>query len=185
MSKKTKLNEVRMISSIKEMMELAVKEDGDKIAFQYRHETKKDKIVKVTYKEFQKDTEELGTALANVSMQDKHIAMIGENSYKWLTVYLTVLKSTGVFVPVDKELTADQIVNVLKHSDSEVLFYSEKYEKWIPQIRKEVPNVKFFIGVDKKEDDNNSLSYEKFKEEGKKLLEHGSTIYTDLQDDEN
>ena len=185
MSKKMKLNEVRMISSIKEMMELAVKEDGDKIAFQYRDEIKKDKIVKVTYKEFQKNTEELGTALANIGMQDKHIAMIGENSYKWLTVYLTVLKSTGVFVPVDKELTADQIVNVLKHSDSEVLFYSEKYEKWIPQIRKEVPNVKFFIGVDKKEDDGNSLSYEKFKEEGKKLLEQGSTIYTDLQDDEN
>ena len=184
MSKKTKLNEVRMISSIKEMMELAVKEDGDKIAFQYRHETKKDKIVKVTYKEFQKDTEELGTALANVSMQDKHIAMIGENSYKWLTVYLTVLKSTGVFVPVDKELTADQIINVLKHSDSEVLFYSEKYEKWIPQIRKAVPKVKYFIGVDKKENDENSLSYKKFKEEGKRLLEQGSTIYTDLQDDE-
>ena len=184
MSKKTKLNEVRMISSIKEMMELAVKEDGDKIAFQYRHEIKKDKIVKVTYKEFKKDTEELGTALANIGMQDKHIAMIGENSYKWLTVYLTVLKSTGVFVPVDKELTADQIINVLKHSDSEVLFYSEKYEKWIPQIRKAVPKVKYFIGVDKKENDENSLSYKKFKEEGKRLLEQGSTIYTDLQDDE-
>ena len=112
MSKKTKLNEVRMISSIKEMMELAVKEDGDKIAFQYKHESKKDQIVKVTYKEFQKDTEELGTALANIGMQDKHIAMIGENSYKYLTVYLTVLKSTGVFVPVDKELTVEQIINV-------------------------------------------------------------------------
>ena len=184
MSKKMKLNEVKKISSIKEMMELAVKEDGDKIAFQYRHESKKDQIVKVTYKEFQKDTEELGTALANIGMQDKHIAMIGENSYKYLTVYLTVLKSTGVFVPVDKELTVNQIINVLTHSDSEVLFYSEKYEKWIPQIKKEVPNVKFFIGVDKKEDDDNSLSYEKFKEQGKKLLEQESTIYTDLQDDE-
>ena len=183
MSKKMKLNESRKVSSIKEMLSLAVKEDGDKIAFEYKDE--KDKNVQVTYKEFNKDTEELGTALASISMQDKHIAMIGDNSYKWLCVYLTVLKSTGVFVPIDKELTVDGIINVLKHSDSEVLFYAEKYEKWIPKIKGEVPNVKYFIGLNRKEEEENILSYDKFKESGKKLLETGSTIYTSLQDDEN
>ena len=97
----------------------------------------------------------------------------------------TVLKSTGVFVPIDKELTVQEIINVLKHSDTEVLFYAEKYEKYIPQIKEEVPNIKFFIGINKKEDDENSLSYDKFKAEGKKLLKKGSKIYTDMQDDEN
>ena len=182
MSKKIKLNEVRMVNSIKEMLNLAVKESGDKIAFKYKG--KDDKIVQITYKKFMQDTEELGTALANVGMQDKHIAMIGENSYKWLTVYLTVLKSTGVFVPIDKELTAKEIINVLKHSDSEVLFYAEKYEKWIPEIEKEVPNIKYFIGLDKKVNEENHLSYDLFKESGRILLNKGSKIYTDLQDDE-
>ena len=183
MDKKMKLNEVTMISSIKEMLNMAVKEDGDKIAFQYREEN--GEIVKVTYKEFNQDTEEIGTALASLGMQDKHIAMIGENSYKWLTVYLSVLKSTGVFVPIDKELTVEGIINVLKHSDSEVLFYSKKYEQWLPKIKEEVPNVKFFIGLDKEEHNGNELSYKIFKENGKKVLEQGSTIYTDLKDDEN
>ena len=183
MDKKMKLNEVTTISSIKEMLNMAVKEDGDKIAFQYKNEN--DEIVKVTYKEFNQDTEEIGTALASLGMQDKHIAMIGENSYKWLTVYLSVLKSTGVFVPIDKELTVEGIINVLKHSDSEVLFYSKKYEQWIPKIKEEVPNVKFFIGLDKEEHNGNELSYKIFKENGKKVLEQGSTIYTDLKDDEN
>ena len=182
-NKKMKLNEVTKITSIKEMLDLAVKEAGDKIAFQYKDEN--DKIVEVTYKQFVTDTEELGTALANINMQDKHIAMIGENSYKWLTVYLTVLKSTGVFVPVDKELTVKEIINVLRHSESEVLFYSERYEKWIEEIKQELPNIKFFIGLDRKEDNENILSYTKFKENGKKLLEQGSKIYTDLKDDEN
>ena len=183
MDKKMKLNEVTMISSIKEMLNMAVKEDGEKIAFQYREEN--GEIVKVTYKEFNQDTEEIGTALASLGMQDKHIAMIGENSYKWLTVYLSVLKSTGVFVPIDKELTVEGIINVLKHSDSEVLFYSKKYEQWLPKIKEEVPNVKFFIGLDKEEHNGNELSYKVFKENGKKVLEQGSTIYTDLKDDEN
>ncbi len=78
-------------------------------------------------------------------MQDKHIAIIGENSYKWLTVYLTVLKSTGVFVPIDKELNLKGIINVLKHSDSEVLFYSKKYEQWIPEIKKKYRKSNFLL----------------------------------------
>ncbi|MGN1297677.1 MAG: AMP-binding protein [Clostridia bacterium] len=185
MNRKIKLNKAQKVTSIKEMLNLAAKEAGDKIAFEYKDENRKEKNRKVTYKEFVRDTEELGTALANLGMQDKHIAIIGENSYKWLTVYLTVLKSTGVFVPIDRELTVEGIINVLKHSDSEVLFYSEKYEKWIPEIKQEVPNVKFFIGLNRKEKDQNILSYDMFKEEGKKALEKGSKKYTELQDDEN
>ena len=138
--RKMKLNEVTKVTSIKEMLNLAVKESGDKLAFKYKG--KDDRIVQVTYKQFVEDTEELGTALASIGMQDKHIAMIGENSYKWLTVYLTVLQSTGVFVPIDKELTVKEIINVLKHSDSEVLFYSERYEKWITEIKAEVYRIR-------------------------------------------
>lgn len=185
MSKNYALNKVTKVNSIREMLELAVKEAGEKNAFEYRDENQNDKIAKVTYKEFNNDTEELGTALASIGMADKHIAMIGENSYKWLTVYLTVLKSTGVFIPIDRELPCKDIINVLKHSDSEVLFYSEKYEKWINEIKENVPNIKFFIGLNRKEHDGNILSYEIFKENGKNVLNQGSKIYTDLKDDEN
>ena len=160
MNKNYALNsDVVKISSIKEMLNLAVKDAGDKNAFEYRDENNHEKIVKVTYKEFVKDTEELGTALASLGMQNKHIAIIGENSYKWLTVYLTVLKSTGVFVPIDRELPCKDIINVLKHSDSEVLFYSEKYEKWIDEIKENVPNIKFFIGLNRKKHNGNIIGY--------------------------
>ena len=186
MSKNYALNSnVTKVSSIKEMLDLAVKEAGDKNAFEYRDEVNHDKIIEVTYKEFVRDTDELGTALASLGMADKHIAMIGENSYKWLTVYLTVLKSTGVFVPIDRELPCKDIINVLKHSDSEVLFYSEKYEKWIQEIKANVPNIKFFIGLNRHENEENILSYNLFKQTGKTVLEQGSKIYTDLKDDEN
>lgn len=181
--RKIKLNKVTKVTSIKEMLNLVAKESGDKLAFKYKG--KDDRIVHVTYKQFVEDTEELGTALASIGMHDKHIAMIGENSYKWLTVYLTVLKSTGVFVPIDKELTAKEIINVLKHSDAEVLFFSERYEKWIPEIKEAVPNIKFFIGLDRKVDEGNQLSYKLFKEKGRKELSKGNTTYTDLKDDEN
>jgi len=184
MNKEIKLFEVRKVTSVKEMLNLAAKEDGEKNAFEYKDEKEKGKIVKVTYNEFKKDTESLGTALANVNMHDKHIAMIGENSYKWLTVYLTVLQSTGVFVPIDKELTVNDVINILEHGECEVLFYAPKYENWIEQIKEKVPNIKYFIGLEREEDEGNKLSYDKFKETGKKLLEEGSKKYTSLQDDE-
>ena len=184
MSKEQKWNDVVMVNSIKEILELAVKEAPDNIAFMYKDEDDNEKVIEVTYKEFKQDTEEIGTALAKINMHDKHIAMIGENSYKWLTVYLSVLKSTGVFVPIDKELTCAQIINVLKHSESDVLFFSAKYEKWIKDIKKEVPSIKYFIGLNTKEDTEDILSYNKFKQSGKKELENGNKTYLDLKDDE-
>ena len=52
MNNKMKLNEVQKVTSIKEMLNLAIKEAGDKIAFEYKDENDKNKNIKVTYKEF-------------------------------------------------------------------------------------------------------------------------------------
>lgn len=182
MNKNYALNKVTKVKNIKEMLDIAVQEVGDKYAFQYKEN---EKIVCVTYKEFLQDINELGTALTSIGMENSHIAIIGENSYKWITVYLTVLKSRGVLVPIDRELSCNDIIKVLKHSDSEVLFYSERYEKWIEKIKKEVSEIKFFINLDSKEHNQISLSYNKFKNVGKDLLKKQHTEYLDIKPDEN
>ena len=169
---------VTKIDTIKELIDLAVKEAGNKIAFEYKN--KKD-IVKVTYKEFSEDINSLGTALSTINLLDSHIAVIGENSYNWITVYLTVLQSNGVLVPIDKELTSKEIINVLKSSDSEALFYSSRYEKYIDEIKKELPNIKYFIGFGEEEDKDNILSYKNFMEKGKKELEKGNKTFTSIE----
>ena len=181
MQKNYAFNEAVKIDTIKEMMDLAVRDASKNIAFEYRNEKNKEEIVKVTYEEFQKDTYYLGTALSTINMLKNHIAVIGDNSYEWLTVYLTVLKSNGVIVPIDKELTAKEIINVLKSSESEVLFYSGKYEKHIEEFKKELPNVKYFINFQKEDDDENSLSYSKFIEKGKKEYGAGNTTYVEIE----
>ena len=140
MNKNYPLNEVKKVDSVKDLMRQATEEAGDKIAFMYK-EGKEN--IEVTYAKFQEDTIALGTAITELGLNDKHIACIGDNSYKWLTTYLTVLKSDGVFVPVDKELPIEDIINILKSSDSEILFYAEKYEKCVEQILREATNIKF------------------------------------------
>ena len=173
-----KYYEVTKINTIKEMLDLAVKEAGDKTAFEYKN---KKNVVKVSYKEFKNDTKYLGTALSTINMLKSHIAVIGDNSYNWLTVYLTVLQSDGVLVPVDKELTCEEIINVLRNSDSEVLFYSSKFEKYIEELKKELPKIKYYIGFEQEENKENILSYDKFMEEGKKEYVKGNTSFTSIE----
>ena len=175
------LNKAVKIDTIKEMMTLAVKEAGDKTAFEYRNPNNKEEIIKITYQEFEEDTNALGTALSTILTENTHIATIGDNSYDWLTAYLTVLKSNHVFVPIDKELTKDEIFNVLRNSDSEVIFYAGKYEKYVEECKKEVPNIKYYIGFDREKSEENVLSYQEFKKKGKELLEKGDISYTSIE----
>ena len=181
MAKKIEYNKVVKFDTIKEMMKLSVKDAAKTVAFKYRDEKEKDKIIDVTYEEFQNDTFYLGTALSNINMADKHIAVIGDNSYKWLTVYLTVLKSDGVIVPIDKELTAKEIINVVNRSESKVLFYAEKYEAYLEEFKKELPSVKYFIGFSREKDEENVLSYDSFKASGKEKCEAGDKSYTEIE----
>ena len=177
-AKSIPLNESRKIDTIKEILDIAVAEAGGKIAFKYKEG---DNVKEVTYNEFQNDTIYLGTALSTIKMTDKHIATIGNNSYDWITTYLTVLKSDGVFVPIDKELTCIEIINVLKSSDSEILFYAGQYEKYIEEFKKQLPNVKYYIGFDREKDEENVLSYKTFMEKGKKAYEKGNTTYSSIE----
>lgn len=182
MNKNYPLNEVKKVDSVKDLMRQATEEAGDKIAFMYK-EGKEN--IEVTYAKFQEDTIALGTAITELGLNDKHIACIGDNSYKWLTTYLTVLKSDGVFVPVDKELPIEDIINILKSSDSEILFYAEKYEKYVEQILREATNIKFLIGFSRREESNNVLSYDRFIEDGRKSFNAGNQKYLKLKSDPN
>lgn len=173
---------VKKVDSIKQLLEFAVSDAGNKIAFKY----KEDKQVKeVTYNEFKDDVYSLGTALSSINMTSAHIAVIGENSYNWLTVYLSVLKSNGVIVPIDKELPLKDIINVLENSDSEVLFYSEKFSNCINEIHEKLPKIKYFIGFSNTKSSNNILSYKDFVESGRKLYKNGDTSYSSIEGDPN
>ena len=177
-----KLYEVEKFSTIKEMMELAVKEAGDKVAFKFR---RGGQIIDVTYRQFYADTMALGTALASLGVGDRHIAMVGENSYNWITVYLTVLKSSGVYVPIDKELPFSDIMNIVNDGDCEVVFYTKRYEDDFMQHAAEMPKVRYFIGIDREEDFGNFLSFEILMAKGRELYADGDETYASMTSDPN
>ncbi|MBE6689136.1 MAG: AMP-dependent synthetase [Ruminococcaceae bacterium] len=168
-------------SSIKEMLEIAEREAGDKTAFKYR--IAGDAIEAVTYRDFVRRTRAIGSQLRKMGFGDKHIALTGENSYKWITVFLAVINSPGAYVPVDKELPFDDIVRIVNDSDSQILFYSKKFEKELRENTDKFPNIKYYIALDSEQEDGMFLSYDKLVERGEELLDSGYTEYLDNVND--
>ena len=165
-------------NSIKHIIEMAATETADKIAFRYRG---KDGIVDVTFKQFQNDTFYLGTALNSLGMAESHIAVSAENSYNWINVYVTALKSKGVFCPIDKDLPESDLINIVNHGEDDIIFCDKKRETVFRAIRNEITRVKYFVCFDREEDDGEFLSYQKLMEKGKELYENGDRTYCEME----
>ncbi len=180
MAKKLEYYKVTPIERVKDVFEIAAREDGDKTAFMFR---KNKQDYEVTYKELLEEIKYLGTSLCEMGMEKMHIANIGPNSYDWVNVYMSVVIGEGVYVPIDKELPLQDIINIVNDSDSEVFFYTSRYEKDFMENADQMPNIKYFIGIDREEDEGKFLSYKKFKEMGKKLYLDGDRRYDNLKSD--
>lgn len=181
MAKKKITYKVTPFSSIREMLDMAATESADSIAYIYRDGEGKD--VEVTFKEFNELTENLGAALCELGLGHSHIANVSENSFKWISVYLTVLKTAGVYVPIDKELPDGDKTHLIIDSNSEAVFFSAKYEEWVRANADNLPGVKYFIGLDMEEHESDRfLSYKALVEHGKSL---DKTEYDSLKSDPN
>ncbi len=171
-----KLYPVKEFKTIRQMLDMAATESADKIAYKYRVGND---IAGKTFKQFRDETSYLGTALKSMNMADKHINIIGENSYQWIVTYLTTLTSEGVCCPVDKELPIADIINVVNDSDGEIIFYAKKFEEKFREYRDKFTNIKYFVGFDRAEDDGEFLSFEKLIEKGKDIYNGGDTSFDD------
>ncbi len=174
------LNDTVKIDSIAHMIDLCVKDAGEKTAFMYKT-SRNDSVHTVTYKEFADDVLALEKGMAKMGIKKTHISILSENSYKWINVFISVLKSDSVFIPIDKELPFEDILYVASHSDCRVLFFSAKYKKYIPEIMEKIPEIEYYIGLDEEEDDGRILSYKKLvslgREESQDILSYDKDYY--------
>lgn len=162
--KKLKKRVYPKIETIREMMDLAVKEAPDHISHRYKE--KDGSITSVTMRQFYRETDDLGTALVALGLSGAHVACCGENSYRWIRVFLTALMSDGVFVPLDKELPLDDLIYLLNDSGSSVLFCDGKYVDRFLSRREELPNLRYLISFDAEEHSASVLSCQRLIESG-------------------
>lgn len=178
--KKKELEPIKPFSSIREMLMMAVNEDGEKIAYKFKNPD--GTVREVTYIEFYQTVEALGASLTEMGLGSSHIAIVSENRYDWIVAYLTVLQSAGVFVPIDRQLTTKEKLHLLTDSESEAVFCSKQYLTWFVENKASMPNIKAFICFDIDKDTDGIISYKRLIAEGAKL---DKTAYDSLKSNEN
>ncbi len=168
-------------NDLKDMLEQTEKEYGNCPAYILRTE-EKGKLKTITHKEFRDEIKELGTALVNMGLKDKRIAIISENRYEWELAYLAIATGTGVVVPLDKALPDNEIESLILRSQVDTIFYSKKYDGIMNELReKKNTNLQYFISMDLQENSNGIYSQKQLIAKGKKLLEEGNRDFIDAK----
>ena len=112
----------------------------------------------------------VGTYLQELGLQGSHIALLGENSTEWCLSYFAIANSGNVVVPLDKELSAEDLAELIEHCGCEAIFYSEKYREqiaWFQALEGDFPQMRYF----------SLAQFSDCLEQGRKLLEAGSTLF--------
>ncbi len=180
MSEKTQ-NTIK-ISDLKEMLKKSGKEYGEKIAYQIKIE--KGKYQNISHKEVRQMVDALGTALIDIGLKGKRIAVIGENRYEWEIAYLSIVCGTGTVVPLDKSLPENELKSLIERSEVEAIFYTKKYESILENAKNEgIGKLKHLISMDLTQHRKGIYSEKELIEKGKKLIQQGNKEFINAQID--
>ena len=176
------LYEVRPILNLKEMLDKSCEIYAEKTAYlsKTNPESEYDQI---TYAQLKRDVDAFGTAMIDMGMKSKRIGVMGENRYEWSISYLAAVNGTGVVVPIDKELPANEIEGILKRLDISIFIYSDKIEEKIRSLKANTEIVKYFVKMGTVEDENGHLGFWKIMEKGRQLVKDGDRRFIDAEID--
>lgn len=175
------IHKFEKFTDLKDMLQKSGEKFGDRPAYVFKTE-EEGKFREITHKEFREEINCLGTALINLGLKDKRIAVISDNRYEWGVAYLATVTGTGVVVPLDKALPNNEIESLIIRSEVEAIFYSNKYDEVMNKIKAQGnTNVKYFISMDLDKKENDVYSQKELTEQGKKLIEEGNREFLDAK----
>lgn len=159
-----------VVSDLKDMLNKTRELYGDRPGYKIKIEEGKYKTY--THNEIRDMVDYLGTALINLGLKNKRIAVIGENRYEWELAYLSVVCGTGIVVPLDKSLPANELEELVERSEVEAIFYSKKYEETVEKIKYSEKNkLKHLISMDTDIHKEGIYSEKELIEKGKEFVE--------------
>ncbi len=176
--------ETKNYKTIKEVFDKVTVEFKDRpfILEKFDH---KEPFTEISYGQFRKDVIGLGTGLMKLlNLKDKRIVIIGENTYHWYVSYIAMLCGVGIAVPVDKELPANEIENVVKRAKASAIIYSTKKKEVIKKIKDNLTGVEYFIEMNEKSDiQGRDVGASYLIEQGNRMVESGDHTLMDIEID--
>ncbi|MDE6020487.1 MAG: AMP-binding protein [Ruminococcus sp.] len=135
----------RNIKTLQDLVTVAAAEYGDKI---FIKEKQGNQVSEKSFNEFCNDIKRM-TSFVNSKRKNAdapiNAAVIGGSSYAWLVSYFGTVCGGNAAVPLDAQLSCEDICELLNRSDSEIFFFDSRYEKMIPEIKGSCPKVNTFV----------------------------------------
>ena len=175
---KTKYFKVHNVTDLKDLIYKSAERYKKRRAF--RLKDKKENIYDVSYIEFKNHVEALGTSLIDLGLSNKAIAVIGKNSYSWISSYIAS-SIVGTVVPIDKELHIDDIINFINISEAKAIIGDDKYIKLIIDNKKNLKNDVILINMSNSKSKDGIYSLELLASEGIKKIENGNTSFKNIK----
>ena len=173
---KKKLHKCDKFTDLKDMINQSAKKFGNKPAFRYKDREN------ITFSQFLDDINALGTKLINMGLSGKKIAIISENRYEWCLAYMATACGTGVVVPLDKLLPANELESLIVRSGVEAIFYSDKYDEIMQDIRKrQTTDLRYYISMDTEKRGNGVYSQKELIAKGRELIAKGNKKFIDAK----
>lgn len=181
MKYKRKLYDADKINDFRELIDRYSKLYSDKVAFEYKETPSSKEHIKITYSQFASDIKSLGTALINLGLSQKKIAIISPNRYEWCVSYLAITTSDMVVVPLDRALPDNEIESLIIRSKAEAVIFDKKYSEVFSKIAKEKSsNLSHFVCMDDLADFS---TYSNLIRKGHSLLLNGDNKYDNVKVD--
>lgn len=149
-----KKHDVRPINDFRELVYASAERFGQKPAFRLR-----EKII--SYNSLKLDYQALCSSFISKGYIGKRIAVIGANGYEWILTYLAAA-TVGVVVPIDKELSSEDMDNFIEAAECAAVVADEKL---LHNVQKETAIDKYSMAA---ESDAATIS---------QLVEEGCTLY--------
>lgn len=155
---KSLMKPMKRYANLKELVNIAAEKYGTKDAYKFKRNKE---IVSKTFVELKADSQAFSNFLKAKDLLGKHVAVIGLSSYEWVVTYFGTVNSNSVIVPIDKELPASEISELLNRADVEALVFDDVLSDRIEKIINSCPDIKYFIGMNKENDEGKILSFRK------------------------
>lgn len=190
MRNKYEIYQTKEYYNLKEVLANAFENYPENIAFKIKnHNAENITYGEIKYKEFEKEINSLGTALIDMGMKSKRIAVIGKNRYEWILSYVAVVNGTGIVVPLDKGLPDEEIRSSLERSKTDCVIFAKDYIDCMKKIKEEnTTQIEKFICMDElseAEKKEGFIYLGDLLENGKKLLEAGNKEFVNAEIDNN
>ncbi|HBR31489.1 MAG TPA: AMP-dependent synthetase, partial [Clostridiales bacterium] len=144
----TKQYKVRKAENIRELVLESARIYRKRTAF-YLKEAK-GSYIRITYERMKNDYLTLANTFISMGLKNKPIAVTGINSYEWAITYLAA-STVGIVVPLDKEISIEDMTGFIEASEAEALIADEKY---LLKLQKTVNRQGFIFIRTREESDN-------------------------------